>query len=208
MTEAPPAVALLTLAGDARPYEDALRDAGAAPFPLTPEAPLPPHARGLCVVGQGPFGAEGERVPGCLQTALDDGMPILAIEAGMHALNLAFGGGRPAPVEGQIEFDGEDNASPVKRRLFLAPGGKVADAIGGAGFAMASAAHTHGLDGAAQAARLMATAHVVDSGVIMALERPGRSWQLGVQWRQQFPNEQPSGFANLTQAFARRAAAS
>lgn len=206
MTEARPAVALLALTGDARPYDEALREAGGAPLLIAPDASLPQGVSGLCVAGQGPFGAVDEPVPESLSTALDEGLPVLAIEAGMHALNLALGGGPPTPSGGHIDPDKKGPVEPVKLRLFLAPGGKVADAIGGAGFVMVSTAHTHGLDGRAQAPELMATAHSLEDGVIMALERPGSSWQIGVQWRQQMPVEQPSGFARLTQAFVRRAA--
>jgi gamma-glutamyl-gamma-aminobutyrate hydrolase PuuD len=178
---------------------------GGDPIFVDPSEPLPPHPGGLCVVGAGPFGLSGEPAPSALRQALDADLPVLGIDAGFHAINIALGGQAPAPVQNHVREGEQGEHLPVRHRIFLAPGGKVAQAIGGSGFALASAAHTHGITPAAQAPQVLASAHTIDDGVVEALEIPGRRWVVGVQWRAHLFDEQPSGFDNLLRVLIRRA---
>ncbi len=206
MTDDRPVIALAAPGGhDLSPYVPALRAAGADPIALEPEEPLPAAVAGLCVAGNGPFGLGGEPVPPALKNAIDADRPVLGIEAGLHAVNLALGGRPPVPVPGHVGDGGEWDPRPLRRRIFLAPGGRVAQAIGGSGFVLASETHTHGVVAAGQAPGTLASAYALDDGVIEALELPGTNWVIAVQWRAHRFDEQPSGFDNLLHVFVHRA---
>jgi len=198
-------VGLLTFASDPEPYEDTLRAAGAESLSVEADSTLPNDVRGLCVAGNGVMVAPSDTIPAVLRYAIDAPLPVLAIGTGMQLLNIAFGGGFHAGDVTPYEPEAEDNGPPHRRRLFLAPGGKIADAIGGAGFVMVSTNQMLSIDNVLQAPGLIATAHSVEDGMIMALERPGFYWQVGVRWRQHMLKEQPSGFERLTQTFVRHA---
>lgn len=186
---------------DAEAYVRSISLAGGEAIVLSQGQPLPGEAAGLCVAGCEPFTAASGPVPPALIDAINADMPVLGIDGGLHAINLAFGGRSPVPVEGHCERSGEETGLlPAKHRIFLAPGGKLAETIGGAGFAVTSSANTHGIKGAAQAPGLMSSAYALHDGAIEALERPGRHWLLGVQWRAHIFEEQPSGFENLIYA--------
>jgi putative glutamine amidotransferase len=117
----------------------------------------------------------------------------------MQALNMALGGGSPVPVAGHSgdASAAGDEGSPVRHGIFMALGSKLAETIGGAGSVMASGSHTHGVTRALQAPGTLASAYAVDDGVLEAIEAPGPGWVVGVQWRAQALDEQPSGFDNL-----------
>ncbi len=138
-------------------------------------------------------------MPPALANALDAGIPVLGIDAGMQALNIALGGGSPVPVAGHSGPAGRDGeeASPVRHGIFMALGSKLAETIGGAGSVTASGNHTHGVTRVLQAPGTLASAHALDDGVLEAIEVPGPGWVIGVQWRAHALDEQPSGFDNL-----------
>ena len=79
----------------------------------------------------------------------------------------------------------------------MALGSKLAETIGGAGSVTASGNHTHGVTRALQAPGTLASAYALEDGVLEAIEVPGPGWVIGVQWRAQALDEQPSGFDNL-----------
>jgi len=192
-----PKIVAVSLDGSESPSaEHAICAAKGEFVPLAADAPLPRWASGLLLTGSDPFLGEMSPVPPALFAAIDTDLPILAVESGLHALNIAFGGRSPLPLEDRGALDG-----PAKRRIFLAPGGKVADAIGGAGPVTVSAANSHSVLRQCQAGSLMSTAFAVDDGAVQALELPGRHWILGVQWRAAWLEEQPAGFENLFHAF-------
>ena len=135
-------------------------------------------------------------MPPALTNALDAGIPVLCVDAGMQALNIALGGGSPVPVAGHSRpTNGE--SSPVRHGIFMALGSKLAETIGGAGSVTASGDHTHGVTRALQAPGTLACAYALGDGVLEAIEVPGPGWVIGVQWRAQALDEQPSGFDNL-----------
>ncbi len=120
----------------------------------------------------------------------------------MQALNIALGGGSPVPVAGHSGPAGgaspaSEKTSPTRHGIFMALGSKLAETIGGAGSVMASGSHTHGVTRAQQAPGTLASAYALDDGVLEAIEVPGQAWVIGVQWRAQALDEQPSGFDNL-----------
>lgn len=192
-----PRIAAISLDGNETPNAERAICAASGELAHIPvDAPLPRWASGLLLMGSDPFLGETSPVPPALFAAIDVDLPILALESGLHALNLAFGGRSPVPLEGRAALTG-----PGKRRIFLAPGGKVADAIGGAGPVTVSAWNSHSVLRRCQAGSLMSTAFAVDDGSVQALELPGRHWILGVQWRAACLDEQPAGFDNLFHAF-------
>ena len=160
---------------------------------LSGEECLPADASGLCASGSGPFGVSGGSVPPALTNALDAGIPVLCIDAGMQALNMALGGGSPVPVSGHSDASG----ATTRHKIFMALGSKLAETIGGAGSVTASGNHTHGVTRVLQAPGTLASAHALDDGVLEAIEVPGPGWVIGVQWRAHALDEQPSGFDNL-----------
>ena len=200
MNSARPAIALLVLGGDEESQlttiSGHLEEIGAAVITLSISEPLPGDADGLCVAGEGTIGLNQGSIPNALSQAVNSEIPILGVEDGFHALNMAFGGQAPVATDGHIGPDGE----PVRHQIFMGLGGKLADAIGGAGLVTVTAAHAYSVMGAQQAPDLLASAHATDDGAIEALELPGSRWVLGVQWREFELSEQPRGFDNLLHA--------
>ncbi len=195
-----PLIALLSVGDEQTSATSrAIESAGGRVTVLSGEESLPADAAGICVSGSGPFGASREAVPPALTNALDAGIPVLCIDAGMQALNMALGGGSPVPVAGHSGPAGpaSEERSPVRHGIFMALGSKLAETIGGAGSVTASGNHTHGVTRAQQAPATLASAYALDDGVLEAIEVPGRAWVIGVQWRAQALDEQPSGFDNL-----------
>ena len=144
---------------------------------------------------------EAQGLPIALMEALARDIPVLGIGWGMQALNVALGGSPPVPVEGH--GPGPDSG-PVKQQIFLSPGGKVSYTIGGSGWVSVPCGHTHGIRSAQMAPGLLASAYARD-GVVEALERPGRHWAIGVQWRAHLTANLPKGFDNLLLALVERA---
>jgi putative glutamine amidotransferase len=97
-----------------------------------------------------------------------------------------------------------DDAEPLKHRVFLTMGGKVAHIIGAGGVATVNSGHEYGLREPQKAPGLFATAYSVHDGVIEALEQPGRHWVIGLQWRAHVPDELPARFDNLLAALVER----
>jgi putative glutamine amidotransferase len=150
------------------------------------------------LAGDGPFGLSGEAVPLPLVEALRLRLPVLGVEWGMQAINAAFGGHPPVEVGGHA----------TRHRIFLTMGGKVAQAIGGAGVVAVAGRHRYGLTEARRGRGLMSTAFCVDDGVVEALEVPGTgSWVVGVQWPAHLIGDLPTGFANLVTEFVARSSA-
>lgn len=148
-----------------------------------------------------------DTLPPVLVEALARDIPVLGTGWGMHAINVALGGGMPVAVVGHGPAAGTGGAVrglPVRRQVFLSPGGKVASTIGGSGWVNVPCAHTHGIREAQKAPGLLASAYAQD-GVVEAVERPGRHWVMGVEWRLHAPDELPRGFDNLLLAFVERA---
>ena len=197
MNPALPLIAHLPLGdGSFARVSGAIESVGCQLSVLKLEENLPVDALGLCVSGSGPYGLAGEAAPPALMAALDSGIPVLCIDAGMFALNVALGGGAPVAVDGHSGGDG----AAARHGIFMALGSKLAETIGGAGAVTVSGNHAYGVTRAQQAPGTLASAYAVDDGVLEAIEVPGPGWVIGVQWRAQALDEQPSGFDNLFHA--------
>ena len=157
---------------------------------------------GLCVIGDNGFGQNDETTPELLIEALQADIPLLAIEGGMHALNIALGGAAPIPTP---SHSGEDEEL-AKDSMFMALGSKLADTIGGAGFVSASSCHAYGVSRGVLAPGTLASAYSTVDGTIEAFEVTANKWAIGVQWPAHRLDDQPSGFDNLFHALIGHAA--
>jgi gamma-glutamyl-gamma-aminobutyrate hydrolase PuuD len=151
---------------------------------------------GLCVLGSNGFGLNKEPVPLLLTNALKADMPLLAIEGGMQALNVALGGDPPVPTPSHCGEGGQ----LAKDGMFMALGSKLADTIGGAGFVSAASCHEHGISRGVLAPGTLASAYSTEDGTIEAFEVTANRWVIAVQWPAHMLDDQPSGFDNLFHA--------
>lgn len=191
---------------DAAPLHDALHAASGVAaahvaFLTAGNGPLPAGCDGLFLAGGRGF-SRADAVPQPLLAAISRDIPILGIGWGMHAINVAFGG---MPPEASPGHGPSPDGGALKNPVFLSPGGKVSFTIGGSGWVNVPCAHAHGIRDAGRAPEMLATAYAQD-GVVEAIERPGRHWVIGVQWRAHAPREIPRGFDNVLLAFLERAA--
>ena len=151
---------------------------------------------GLCVLGNDGIGLSDSPVPVLLTESLNADIPLLAIEGGMHALNMALGGDLPVPTPAHCSEDG--NLS--KDGMFMALGSKLADTIGGAGFVSPLSCHARGISRGVLAPGTLASAYSNSDGTIEAFEVTANQWVIAVQWPAHRLEDQPSGFDNLFHA--------
>ncbi len=199
-----PRVALLVQPGEAeQPFIHAIEHGGGqAVICKAQTAELPANIGGLLVAGSGAFG-ESESVPEVLLAAIDGKFPVLGIGWGMHALNVALGGQPPVRVEGHGDPHQNTAAQQVKHPVFIAPGGKVSYTIAGSGWVTIPSAHTHALMPGQVADGLLSSVYAEDQ-VVEAIEQPGHSWLIGVQWPAHLTDRTPKGFDSLLLALVER----
>jgi len=159
---------------------------------------------GLCVLGSNGYGLSGEPAPSLLTETLKADMPLLAIEGGMHALNIVLGGDPPVPSPSHCGQDGQ----LAKDGMFMALGSKLADTIGGAGFVSAASCHEYGISRGVLAPGTLASAYSTEDGIIEAFEVTANRWVIAVQWPAHRLDDQPSGFDNLFHALIGHSAGS
>ena len=213
----------------ARRYVDGVQRSGGTPWLVLPGHRLSPEDTlrrmgGLLVTGgpdidpswygQEPAGDEDETEPArdaveipLLKAALDEDMPVLGICRGMQALNVALGGRLIADISGHdvTEQDGEEVSS--YHRIYIAPGSKLAAIVGSGGFVRVNSLHHQGLKDAQRSPHLMTSAYSLEDGIIEALESPGHSWAIGVQFHPERRMEVPPHFDRLFQSLVERAQA-
>ncbi|NQW18978.1 MAG: gamma-glutamyl-gamma-aminobutyrate hydrolase family protein [Chloroflexi bacterium] len=196
MESTKPIIGVLAVGGyDASQAASVIDLLGGTASVCRPDADSEPlHA--LCIVGSGAYGLTDEPVPALIRASLVADIPVLAIEGGMHALNIALGGGPPVITPSHCGEDGQLS----KDGMFMALGSKLADTIGGAGFVSAASCHSHGISRAVLAPGTLASAYSTDDGMIEAFEVTANRWVIAVQWPAQRLGDQPSGFDNLFHA--------
>ena len=138
-----------------------------------------------------------------LKDVLERDLPVLAVNQGMHALNVVFGGGDPKDVAGHGVTQNEDTESAY-HRIFITPGSKLAAIIGSGGFVRVNSRHSQALTERQRSPHLMSSAYALDDGTIEGLESPDHDWVIGVQFSPERGMELPPHFDRLFQGFVER----
>ncbi len=141
----------------------------------------------------------------CVSRALDLDIPMLAVGGGFLALNAAKGGSW-VEASSHAEENASERASAY-HRIYIAPGGKLAAAVGSGGFVRVNSRHAFGVREAQKARGLLATAYSLEDGVIEALESPDHSWVVGVQFNPERRGELPPHFDRLFSVLTAQASA-
>ena len=139
-----------------------------------------------------------------LRSALEAGLPVLCVGGGLHALNLAAGGGPARRIEGHSGGGGDTESESLYHRIFISPGSKLAAVVGSGGFVRVNSRHRTGLREADKARTLTASAYGLDDGVIEALESVDDRWTIGVQFHPERRGELPPHFDRLFQSLVER----
>lgn len=140
-----------------------------------------------------------------LRSTLEAGLPVLCVGGGLHALNLAAGGGPARRIEGHSAGGGEPEPESLYHRIFISPGSKLAAVVGSGGFVRVNSRHRTGIREADKARKLTASAYGLDDGVIEALESVDDRWTIGVQFHPERRGELPPHFDRLFQSLVERA---
>lgn len=215
---------------DAEGYLEALRPHGAEPLLLLPGLAPPPEdvlarADGLMLTGgvdvcpreyrEEPDPTANVRwsaqrdameLP-LLRLALARDVPVLAICRGMQALNVVCGGKLIQDLPGHRAEDGK---GATFHHIWIAPGSKLAAAIGAGGLVRVNSLHHQGLREAQKAPSLMASAYSPDDRIVEGLESPKHTWVVGVQCHPERKNakgrwECPPQFQGLFATLVRKA---
>jgi putative glutamine amidotransferase len=205
-------------------YVAALRRAGVQPVIVPSDGPLPEgqlgRFDGVVLVGGGdidPARYDAERHPavygveprrdelelGLARTAVEAGMPVLAVCRGLQVLNVAFGGTlhQHLPDRAGGLGHGEPAAGgPGLHSVRVAPGTRIAAACGGPVLEACTSHHHQGVDRIG--AGLVATGWSED-GLVEVLETPDAGpWVLGVQWHPEMTADRDPVQQALFDAFA------
>ena len=139
-----------------------------------------------------------------LKYALSRDIPVLGIGAGIHLLNLVFGGSLSSDVNGHQDFDQDGNDISAYHRIYISPGSKLAAIVGSGGFVRVNSRHKFGIRESNKSSYLLASAYSLDDGVIEGLESPDHTWVIGVQFHPERRMELPPHFERLFQSFIER----
>ena len=192
-------VALIVRPGEpAEQFAGAINHGGGVAVQVGVTDAFPETAGGLLIAGDEAY-SDADNVPQGLLDAIEGSYPVLGIGWGMHALNVAMGGGTPVKISGH-RVPGEDLCN---HPLFMAPGGKVGYTIAGSGWVTVPSDHSHGLLPAQVADGLLSSVYAGDQ-VVEAIEKPGRDWFIGVQWPAHMIDRTPAGFDSLLLALVER----
>ncbi len=175
------------------PYDAALRGVGLDPVHITPaERGGLSSARGLVLTGGSDINPSlyGEKMAGseqvdeardqlemdCLREALELDLPVLAICRGLQLLNVFHGG---SLVQDLGTSAMHQQRCPVAHSVNVVAGTKLSGIIGAGKYDVNSRHHqAAGRVGA----ELIVSARSIEDEVIEGLERPDRTFVVGVQW--------------------------
>lgn len=196
---------------DGRLFTDLISRCGGDPLLITSDS-IAEHEQlaqvGGMLLGNGPTELSNgsarvlnDTMTRLLPTILDFDLPLIAVGGGMHSLNMAMGGGEPQKVH---DHDSDGDKSTF-HHIYVAPGCKLAAIVGAGGFVRVNSRHGIGIKEPQRSADLMAAAYSVEDGVIEAIESPGHSLVVGVQFQPERPREVPPHFDNLFHLLVERA---
>jgi putative glutamine amidotransferase len=141
-----------------------------------------------------------------IRLALEQDLPLLAICRGVQVLNVALGGTliQDIPTErpGAVNHRVTDPKWAIAHEVTVDAGSRVhailRDRISAAGTLAVNSRHHQSIKDVAPELRVTATA---PDGIIEAVERPGSTFCLGVQWHPENFVEQGGEFAALFREF-------
>lgn len=196
------------------PYEQALREVGIEPVRISLDAPPPIESLDGLVLAGGtdinPARYGQRRVPETdlpddqrdqvetrlLQDALAQGIPVLAICRGMQLFNVVHGGTLIQHLSGGSHQMKQRDA--VAHTVRVAPGTRLASILG-PGEQGVNSRHHQAVDRPGNGLIVSAAA---PDGVIEALEKPGESFAVAVQWHPEDRILASAGDRKLFEAFA------
>ena len=188
----------VTFGNEARvgPYELALREAGIEPVRnpesldsldgllLTGGSDINPARYGQKNTGSDEVNdARDELEMRLLQEALAADLPVLAICRGLQLFNVVCGGTliqhlSSTEVHRQRPQNAEPGKHPSAHRIWVAPDTRLAGIIGGGGHDVNSRHH----QAVESLGRGLIVSAIASDGVIEAIEKPGATFALAVQW--------------------------
>ena len=199
------------------PYERALRGAGIEPVRnpqslesldgllLTGGSDVNPMHYGQTRSGESdmPDDERDELETRLLQEALAADIPVFAICRGLQLFNVACGGTlvqhlTSTDVHRQKPRDAEPGKHLSAHRVWVAPGTRLAEIVGGGGHEVNSR-HHQAVESLGQG--LIVSAVAID-GVIEAIEKPGAAFAVGVQWHPEDRIDVSEADRKLFEAFA------
>jgi putative glutamine amidotransferase len=197
------------------PYEQALREVGIEPVCISLDAPPPIESLdGLVLAGgtdinparygqqpapetDSPDEQRDEVETRLLQDALAQGIPVLAICRGMQLFNVVNGGTliQHLPAGGPHQLKQRDAVAHTVR---VAPGTRLASILG-QGDQGVNSRHHQAVD---RPGTGLIVSAIAPDGVIEALEKPGDSFAIAVQWHPEDRILASAGDRKLFEAFA------
>ncbi|MSQ11131.1 MAG: gamma-glutamyl-gamma-aminobutyrate hydrolase family protein [Dehalococcoidia bacterium] len=144
-----------------------------------------------------------------LRAALVRDLPVLCICRGMQALNVACGG---RLIQDLPNHRADEHGASAYHHVWIAPGSKLAAAIGSGGLVRVNSRHHQGLREPQKAPLLKASAYSPDDFLVEGLESPEHTWVLGVQFHPERKNDKgrwecPPQFQGLFATLVKKASA-
>lgn len=140
----------------------------------------------------------------CLRAALAADRPVLGICRGAQFLNIQCGGTLHPELSGFYGEAGNLGTVAPRKRVKIEPGSRLHALLGD--HALVNSLHRQAVNRLGKG--IVCTARD-EAGVIQAIEHPGHTWVLGVQWHPEYlpaMRDQQRLFAALAQAAAQRRA--
>ncbi len=139
-----------------------------------------------------------------LRAALEADVPTLCICRGMQALNVVMGGELIQHMDGHAAFKKDGKLVSEYHRIFIAPGSRLAAAVGSGGFVRVNSRHHQAVKEAQKSPGLVASAYSLEDGYVEALESPEHRWVIGVQFHPERRKELPPHFDRLFETLVAR----
>lgn len=117
-----------------------------------------------------------------LQSALDQGLPVLGICRGAQLLNVHLGGTLHQHLRGFYTETPEVRSILPRKQIRVSPGSRLAELVGGQPMAV-NGLHHQAIDRLGDGLVVVAQS---TAGVVQAIEDPAAPYLIGVQWHPEF----------------------